>query len=181
MSRLAIHPSSSNTAPSLTTSDGARIAQELEKVGVRFERWQANVKLAPSAGQDEVLAAYAKDVERLKQLGGYKTQDVVRMHPEHPDRKAARAKFLNEHIHEDDEVRFFVEGGGTFFLHIGDTVYEVLCEKDDLLSVPAGTKHWFDMGERPLFAAIRIFISPEGWVAKFTGDTIAARFIHEAA
>ncbi len=181
MSRLAIHPSNSNTTPTLTTTDGARIAQELEKVGVRFERWHAGATLAPSAGQDDVLAAYAKDVDRLKQIGGYKTQDVVRMHPDHPDRKAARAKFLNEHIHEDDEVRFFVEGSGTFFLHIGDTVYEILCDKDDLLSVPAGTKHWFDMGERPLFAAIRIFISPEGWVAKLTGDTIATRFVHEAA
>ncbi|HEY1722146.1 MAG TPA: acireductone dioxygenase [Magnetospirillaceae bacterium] len=181
MSRLAIHPSSSSAAPTLVTSDGARIAQELEKVGVRFERWEATAKLAASAGQDEVLAAYAKDVERLRQIGGYKSQDVVRMHPDHPDREAARAKFLAEHIHEDDEVRFFVEGSGTFFLHIGDTVYEILCEKDDLLSVPAGTKHWFDMGERPLFAAIRIFISPDGWVAKFTGDTIATRFVHEAA
>ncbi len=181
MSRLAIHPHNSNTAPTLVTADGARIAQELEKVGVRFERWKATAVLPPSAGQEEVLAAYAKDVERLKQIGGYKTQDVVRMHPDHPDRKAARAKFLNEHIHEDDEVRFFVEGSGSFFLHIGDNVYEILCEKDDLLSVPAGTKHWFDMGERPLFAAIRIFISPEGWVAKFTGDTIATRFVHEAA
>jgi 1,2-dihydroxy-3-keto-5-methylthiopentene dioxygenase len=181
MSRLTIHRDGGNATPLLSTSDGGRIAAELEKVGVRFERWQATAELAPSAGQEEVLAAYAADVERLRQLGGYKSQDVVRMHPNHPDRKAARAKFLAEHIHEDDEVRFFVEGSGTFFLHLGGKVYEILCEKDDLLSVPAGTKHWFDMGERPLFAAIRIFISPEGWVAKFTGDEIAKRFVHEAA
>ncbi len=49
----------------------------------------------------------------------------------------------------------------------------MLCEKNDLISVPAGTKHWFDMGEEPHFVAIRLFNNPEGWVAKFTGDAIA--------
>jgi 1,2-dihydroxy-3-keto-5-methylthiopentene dioxygenase len=49
----------------------------------------------------------------------------------------------------------------------------VLCEKNDLISVPAGTPHWFDMGSEPNFTAIRIFDNPEGWVAQFTGDGIA--------
>ncbi len=70
-------------------------------------------------------------------------------------------------------MRFFVEGAGLFCLHIGDEVYQVLCEKNDLISVPAGTPHWFDMGSEPNFTAIRIFDNPEGWVAQFTGDAIA--------
>jgi len=51
-----------------------------------------------------------------------------------------------------------------------------LCEKDDLISVPANTKHWFDMGPNPVFTAIRLFNNPEGWVARFTGDAIAEEF-----
>lgn len=87
-----------------------------------------------------------------------------------------RAKFLNEHRHGEDEVRFFVAGRGLFTLHIDDYVYAVLCEKNDLISVPAGTKHWFDMGEHPHFIAIRLFNNPEGWVANFTGEDIANQF-----
>jgi len=183
MTRLAIHElaggQASGRTPLLATGDTKRIVAELARVGVRFERWRASVVLADDAGQDAVLAAYAADIERLKRERGYKSVDVVRMRPDHPDRKAARAKFLAEHTHDDDEVRFFVEGSGTFFLHLGELVYEILCEKDDLLSVPGGTKHWFDMGERPQFAAIRIFDTPDGWVANFTGDRIADRFVGE--
>ncbi len=73
-------------------------------------------------------------------------------------------------------MRFFVEGAGLFCLHIGHEVYPVLCEKNDLISVPAGTPHWFDMGSEPNFTAIRIFDNPEGWIAQFTGDAIADQY-----
>jgi 1,2-dihydroxy-3-keto-5-methylthiopentene dioxygenase len=87
-----------------------------------------------------------------------------------------RAKFLAEHTHDDDEVRFFVEGAGMFYLHADAHVHMVLCERNDLISVPAGMRHWFDMGADPHFTVIRLFTSPEGWVARFTGDSIATRF-----
>jgi 1,2-dihydroxy-3-keto-5-methylthiopentene dioxygenase len=87
-----------------------------------------------------------------------------------------RLKFLNEHTHDDFEVRFFVDGSGLFYLHIDDKVYMVLCEQGDLISVPARTTHWFDMGVRPDFRCIRFFTVPEGWVGNFTGSDIANRF-----
>mgnify|MGYP006276487783 CR=1 FL=1 len=89
---------------------------------------------------------------------------------------ALRQKFLAEHTHSEDEVRFFVEGRGLFCLHIGDAVLQLLCEQNDLISVPAGTKHWFDMGAAPSFCAVRFFNNTEGWVAAFTGDAIAASY-----
>jgi 1,2-dihydroxy-3-keto-5-methylthiopentene dioxygenase len=101
---------------------------------------------------------------------------VVSLQPDHPQKTAFREKFLAEHIHEDFEVRFFVDGKGLFYLHIGDKVYAVLCERGDLISVPANTTHWFDMGENPCFKCIRLFTIPEGWVATFTGSDIAASF-----
>jgi len=108
--------------------------------------------------------------------GTYPTVDAIRLTPDHPDRQALREKFLAEHTHSEDEVRFFVEGRGLFCLHIGAEVLQVLCEQDDWISVPAGTKHWFDMGSAPRFCAIRFFDNPQGWVAQFTGDSIASRF-----
>ncbi|MGY0231782.1 1,2-dihydroxy-3-keto-5-methylthiopentene dioxygenase [Longispora urticae] len=165
----------------LRTDDPHRISAELAALGIGFERWAATATLAPDAGQPEILAAYAADVARLTADGGYRLVDVVRMRPDEsdptwPERAAeARNRFLAEHTHDEDEVRFFVEGQGCFYLHVGDRVYAVVCRAGDLLSVPAGTTHWFDMGARPEFCAIRFFQKEDGWVGHFTGDPIASR------
>jgi len=132
--------------------------------------------LSDHAGQDEVIAAYRDSVDRLLSNYHFQSVDVISLQPDHPDRDALRAKFLNEHTHSDYEVRFFVDGKGLFYIHQGQQVYGVLCEKGDLISVPANTTHWFDMGPNPDFKCIRLFTSPEGWVANFTGSDIASRF-----
>lgn len=157
----------------LATNDAKDIATRLREFDVTFERWNASKPLSAGADQAAVLEAYAADVERLKREGGYQSVDVVRMHPEHPDRVPARGKFLSEHRHSDDEVRFFVEGAGAFYLRNDEHVFQVVCEAGDLLNVPANTRHWFDMGPRPYFSAIRLFTTPDGWVATFTGDDIS--------
>ncbi|WP_371368540.1 acireductone dioxygenase [Pseudomonas sp. QL9] len=176
MSSLTVYHESAPEQPLKLLCHAEDIAATLAEVGVRFERWQASAPIAPGASQDEVLAAYAPQIQRLKDEQGYVTVDVVSLTADHPQKDELRAKFLDEHRHGEDEVRFFVAGRGLFTLHIEDHVYAVLCEKNDLISVPAGTRHWFDMGERPHFVAIRLFNNPEGWVAKFTGDEIARRF-----
>jgi len=176
MSRLRIFHDTNGSEPVKVTSKHVEIASELGSVGVRFEQWQANQAVAPGASQDEVIAAYREDIERLKREEGYQAVDVVSLNPDNPDRAAFRAKFLNEHTHAEDEVRFFVAGRGLFTLHIGEKVYEVLCERGDLIGVPDGTRHWFDMSEAPYFIAIRLFTNPAGWVAEFTGSDIAERF-----
>ncbi len=174
MSRLRIF-AETETTPLLDTSDPVTIAQELAMRGVRFERWPLRA-LAADADQEAVLAAFAPEVERLKGEAGYRAVDVIRMAPDHPEKQALRGKFLSEHRHAEDEVRFFVEGEGLFTLHLNNRVYAVLCTEGDLISVPAGTPHWFDMGPSPRFTAIRLFINPDGWIAHFTGDAIADRF-----
>lgn len=180
MSHLTRHDERGG-APELATDDGDAIAAALAPIGVRFERWPLRALPAAASG-DDVIAAYAPEIARLKAEGGYRSVDVVRMTPDHPDRAAARTKFLDEHRHGEDEVRFFVEGEGLFTLHADGKVYGVLCTAGDLISVPAGMPHWFDMGPSPRFTAIRLFVNPDGWIAQFTGDDIAARFPrHEPA
>ena len=95
---------------------------------------------------------------------------------DHPQKQALRDKFLHEHTHDDFEVRFFVEGEGLFYLRVNGRVFAVYCTRGDLISVPAGMTHWFDMGAEPHLKAIRLFTTPEGWVANFTGSDIAERF-----
>ncbi len=100
----------------------------------------------------------------LNKRYGFKSIDVIGLNPDHPEKDTLRQKFLAEHTHADFEVRFFVEGCGLFYLHANDKVYTLLCEKGDLISVPANTTHWFDMGTSPYFKCIRFFTTPEGWV-----------------
>jgi 1,2-dihydroxy-3-keto-5-methylthiopentene dioxygenase len=176
MSRLRIFEQGDGTRSQIDTSERAQIEQALGRSGIRFEAWRASQPLSADADANAILEAYAADIERLKSEGGYQSVDVVRMRPDHPEKDAMRGKFLSEHTHAEDEVRFFVEGSGLFCLHLGERVALVTCERGDLISVPAGTRHWFDMGPRPAFAAIRLFVNPSGWVAQFTGDEIATRF-----
>jgi 1,2-dihydroxy-3-keto-5-methylthiopentene dioxygenase len=157
-------------------TDFSSIQNQLGQIGVQFERWTANCKLSADADQESILAAYADSIDRLKQQFGFQAVDVVKLTPDHPEKDAFRQKFLDEHVHADFEVRFFVEGRGLFYLHVDDNVYAVLCEQGDLISVPDNTTHWFDMGENPRFTCIRLFTTPEGWVADFTGSEIAKTF-----
>lgn len=157
-------------------TESAAIASRLADIGVQFEQWQANQPLAADADQEAVLAAYAAEVERLNDQYGFQSVDVVSLRPDNPKAPEMRQLFLSEHTHADFEVRFFVDGSGLFYLHKDGKVYLVLCEAGDLISVPAGTTHWFDMGSAPDFKAIRFFTTPEGWKGDFTGSDIAGRF-----
>lgn len=152
------------------------IQAQLAAIGVQFERWIAECDFAADADQDAVLQAYRSSIDQLMRQYGFQSVDVISLKPDHPDKAKLRAKFLAEHTHDDFEVRFFVEGRGLFYLHVNGKVYAVLCEQGDLISVPADTTHWFDMGENPAFKCIRLFTTPDGWQAKFTGSGIAKQF-----
>lgn len=149
------------------------IQAQLRVLGVQFERWTVDVQCAPNT---TVMNAYRNSIDKLKHQHGFQSVDVISLKPDHPDKAALRQKFLTEHTHDDFEVRFFIEGKGLFYLHVDGKVYAVLCEQGDLISVPANTPHWFDMGENPAFRCIRFFTTPDGWQAKFTGSDIAQKF-----
>lgn len=172
MSRLQVFAEDDGSAALLDTTDAAAITTALGEIGVTFERWP----LKPLDADSDILAVYVDEVARLTAQGGYRSIDVARIAPDHPDRDALRGKFLSEHTHGEDEVRFFVEGEGLFTLHHDARVFNMLCSAGDLISVPAGMRHWFDMGAAPRFTAIRLFVNSDGWIAAFTGSDIATRF-----
>jgi 1,2-dihydroxy-3-keto-5-methylthiopentene dioxygenase len=175
MSALTIYPANQPNQ-GVTYRDFDSIAAQLSPIGVQFERWQAESEFAADAELQAVLEAYQSSFDKLKQQYGFQSVDVISLSADHPNAAQLRQKFLSEHTHSDFEVRFFVEGRGLFSLHVEDQVYALLCEQGDLISVPADTKHWFDMGEKPHFKCIRLFVTEDGWVADFTGDDIAASF-----
>ncbi|RNM21251.1 acireductone dioxygenase [Dickeya undicola] len=173
MSALTIFSDTDARQPVWQSRDAEAIKQQLSAINVYFERWQADRELSATPVAEEVLSAYQHEIDKLVAEKGYQSWDVISMRADNPQKAALRTKFLSEHTHGEDEVRFFVEGAGLFCLHVDGRIFQILCEKNDLLSVPAGIPHWFDMGSEPHFTAIRLFNNPDGWVAHFTGDAIA--------
>ncbi len=78
-------------------------------------------------------------------------------------------KFRPEHWHDEDEVRFIVKGCGIFTIApSGSDVVSIKMTEGDLIRVPVGTKHWFDLDENKTVRAIRLFQDTAGWTPHYT-------------
>ncbi|NUA43289.1 Acireductone dioxygenase [Dickeya solani] len=112
MSALTIFSDTDAGQPVWQSRDADAIARQLNAINVRFERWQADRDLSAAPSAEEVLAAYQHELDKLVAEKGYQSWDVVSMRADNPQKDALRTKFLSEHTHGEDEVRFFVEGRG---------------------------------------------------------------------
>ena len=158
-----------------TVTNVSDIKSFMNERGIIFEQWKASSPLKDSDDQATILAAYEHELGPYMKKHGYLSADVINVHQETPNVEEIRKKFLSEHTHSEDEVRFFVDGQGEFFFHL-DQVFSLLCEKGDFISVPKGYKHWFDLAPKYHVKAIRVFQTKEGWVASYTGDDIAKNY-----
>jgi 1,2-dihydroxy-3-keto-5-methylthiopentene dioxygenase len=180
MTLLTVWDDTNASVPELQTRDAQVITDVLATLGARFSRWELK-ELTAEPTQEEVLAAYRDEIEAVNAAQGYTLVDVVSIvddsSPEYLEQAAAaRQKFLSEHRHDDDEDRFFARGSGVFYLRANGKVNAVFCEAGDVISVPANTTHWFDMGTRPEYVSVRFFHDDDGWVGNFTGSEIAKDF-----
>ncbi len=151
------------------TVDAREIPEVLAAAGVDLERWEPSHPVAPEAPAEEILRAYAREIDALKEKDGYVAADVIDVSPETPGLEEMRAKFQREHWHDEDEVRFILAGRGLFFIHprVGPVlILEV--EAGDLIRIPRGTRHWFEFCPEPEIRAIRLFQDPAGWVPRYT-------------
>ncbi len=150
--------------------DPKEIKSFMNERGIIFEQWESNIPLNDSDSQETILKAFDHELGPYMKKHGYVNADVINVHKGTPNIEAIRAKFLSEHTHAEDEVRFFVDGEGYFFFHLEKSkeVFKLLCEKGDFISVPKGYTHWFDLAPKYHVKAIRVFQTPEGWVANYT-------------
>jgi 1,2-dihydroxy-3-keto-5-methylthiopentene dioxygenase len=164
---------------SVTIHDTLEIRTFLNEKGVFFDQWNCDVEFDDNATQEQILNAYQSDLQPFMEKGGYLTADVISINHLTENYDAIRAKFISEHTHSEDEIRFFVDGKGLFWFHLdNEPIFNLLCEKGDLISVPAGTKHWFDAGEmNPFVKAIRIFIDTSGWIPEYTDSGVEKLFV----
>jgi 1,2-dihydroxy-3-keto-5-methylthiopentene dioxygenase len=160
-----------------TLSDEAAIAAYLAERGIDFERTAVGANITDGASADQVLAAYAGTIAALKAKGGYVTADVIDVTSATPGLDAMLARFNSEHWHDEDEVRLIVEGRGLFHIHPPDgPVFAIEVEPGDLIRVPRGTHHWFDLCVDRRIRAIRLFQDPSGWTPHYTSSGVDRGF-----
>ena len=156
-----------------TLTDQPEVTEYLATLGIEYERWALAQRAAANAPAEAVLAAYAPEIERLKARGGYVTADVIDVTPATPGLDAMLAKFSTEHWHDEDEVRFIIRGRGLFHIHPregGGPVIAIEVEAGDLIRVPRGTWHWFDLCADKDIRAIRLFQDKAGWTPQYTNS-----------
>jgi len=153
-----------------TLTDQAEVTRYLATLCIDYERWPGAQRVPATASADEVLEAYAPEIEALKARGGYVTADVIDVTATTPGLDAMLAKFNSEHWHDEDEVRFIVRGRGLFHVHPKDSgpVIAIEVEAGDLIRVPRGTWHWFDLCAERDIRAIRLFQDKSGWTPHYT-------------
>jgi 1,2-dihydroxy-3-keto-5-methylthiopentene dioxygenase len=164
-------------AENRTITDVEELRRFLAASGIDYERTSPDSPLDAGATPDQVLTAYKDKIDELKVRGGYVTADVIDVHPTTPGLDAMLARFSSEHWHDEDEVRFIVEGRGLFHIHpVSGPVFAVEVEAGDLIRVPKGTHHWFDLcGDRRI-RAIRLFQDPSGWTPHYTSSGVDKGF-----
>ena len=145
----------------------------LQGIGIDYERWKTEASLPPDATSEQILEAYSAQLDRLKKRGGYTTADVIDIHSDTPGLDAMLAKFNIEHWHNEDEVRYIIAGRGLFHIHVkGGPVVAIEVGEGDLIRVPRGTRHWFDLcGDRRI-RAIRLFQDRSGWTPHYTDSGV---------
>jgi 1,2-dihydroxy-3-keto-5-methylthiopentene dioxygenase len=154
-------------------NDAGEITRFLAQVGIEYERWEPGTSVAPNASAEEILAAYAPKIEELKKRGGYVTADVIDVNAQTPGLDAMLTKFNVEHWHDEDEVRFILAGRGVFHVHPKEgPVFAIEVGAGDLIRVPLGTHHWFDLCTDRRIRAIRLFQDPSGWTPHYTGSGV---------
>jgi len=156
-----------------TLRDPDAIRGYLKERGIEYERWSPVPAAGATGSPEAILAANAAKIEELKARGGYVTADVIDVTPDTPGLDAMLAKFNTEHWHDEDEVRFIVRGRGLFHIHPREGAGPVIAievEAGDLIRVPRGTWHWFDLCADRDIRAIRLFQDKSGWTPHYTNS-----------
>ncbi len=158
-------------------NETAEISDFLGQFGIWYRRFDGQVRLEDDASEEKILEAYAEPIRQLMEEGKYATADVIDVSPATPGLEAMLNKFNKEHWHDENEVRFIVGGRGLFHIHPENgPVFSLEVEEGDMINVPKGTHHWFDLCEDRTIRAIRLFEDPSGWTPHYTGSEEETRY-----
>ena len=160
-----------------TLTDTDAVRGFLAEHGIDYERTGSAPGLTPDSSAEEILSAWAPKIDELKAQGGYVVADVIDVKPDTPNLDSMLKRFSSEHWHDEDEVRLIVEGRGLFHIHpSGKPVFALEVEAGDLIRVPRGTHHWFDLCGEKRIRAIRLFQDKSGWTPHYTESGEDSKF-----
>ncbi|MDV6378780.1 cupin domain-containing protein [Sporosarcina sp. GW1-11] len=153
-----------------------QVADFLTQHEVIYEHWaidqlpthlQEKFDLTDSE-KEEILQSFKKEIDAISERRGYQAADVISLSSDTPNIEEMLKNFEREHHHTDDEVRFIVSGHGVFVIQGKDgRFFEVHLDPGDLISVPENVRHYFTLAADRQVVAVRIFVTPEGWVAVY--------------
>lgn len=166
------------SAPHLKKSlkSDVEISQFLKENGVLFKRWPTPAEVKPLLGkgtltpeeQQQVLKAYKPQLDKERVERGYVQADIVVLSAQTPNLETMLAKFDKTHFHDDDEVRFIIDGEGVFgFEPEGKPAYSITVTTGDYIIVPAKTWHWFTLTSPKSIKAMRLFKDMSGWTPHY--------------
>ena len=161
-----------------TLTDDEEIEAYLAGFGIDYERWIPAHPVAIDASAEQILETYSGEIDKLKSRGGYVVADVIDVSAETPGLEEMLAKFNREHWHDEDEVRFIISGHGLFHIHPNaGPVIAIEVEAGDLIRVPRGTWHWFNLCSDRRIRAIRLFQDTAGWTPLYTDSGVDENFL----
>jgi 1,2-dihydroxy-3-keto-5-methylthiopentene dioxygenase len=160
-----------------TMTDAGEISEFLAPFGIWYRRFEGTDALGENPTDQEILEAYREPIEKLKAEGGYVTADVINVKSDTPNLQAMLDRFNKEHWHDEDEVRFIVHGNGLFHIHPPDgPVFSIEVTKGDMIRVPRGTHHWFDLCTDKTIRAVRLFQDMSGWTPHYTETGVDKKY-----
>lgn len=157
MSHVAVYALATLDTPNKVLTHAEDIASILAEHGVRFERWQPG-PLEKGASEAQMIAASQTQIDAL----GYSAVEVFSVGSDQPHKDELRAMHQKMRRFSEDHARLFIAGQGLYTLQVGDYLYAVRCEKNDLLVIPAGLSHGFDIGENPYCVTLCLSNSVRG-------------------
>lgn len=148
-------------------TDAAEIKTYLASIEIEYERWPIT-EIAEHAPPEWIFKVYAREIEELK-ARGYRTVDLIDVDENTPGLDAMLARFDKEHTHDEDEVRYTVAGRGIFHIRPSHgPIIAIEVSRGDLIRVPRGTFHWFNLCSERRIRALRFFLQESGWIPAYS-------------
>ncbi|MBU1284242.1 MAG: acireductone dioxygenase [Gammaproteobacteria bacterium] len=175
MSSLTVYHQSSPEYPNKLLTHAEDINSALAAVGVQFSQAPVQQPVIAGTASDELMAASRVQIDQLMTAHGYASVEILSLCDERGEGSELARGLRQEQACQPAHLHYYLAGRGLLALHIGEYVYSLLCEKGDLVGLPACIEHWFDAGEHPRFAMLRLFDSRQvpGFVP-VEGDFAAA-------
>lgn len=164
------------------TRDFGEIQQELADLNIQLKIWPVgnHPELKSLLSKDRLIDNEKEQVlyllnhyfEELQNSAGYRDRDLIVLHSETPQLDEMLAKFDRCHTHDDDEVRYIVDGEGVFgFIKPDGSQISLQIQAGEYINVPKNTEHWFVLTNKKRIKAVRYFTSTDGWTPIYTDTT----------